>query len=798
MFKKAISILLCVGLCLTAVACGGQGEEPVTAVDPITPETPGGDKYPYREDRDFTASLLPDDEIDESTLPAADSESLGDLTMSSGGYVLAFENSGGYSIGLYSSEGELLFGEEEPAKLYVNSGSAESLEGKYDSVEQKSYGFLATAHLTSEEGSQFTVEDRYFFPEEAEEGVFNVAKTVIVEFVAGSDSGFESVFTISSAVGAAGDYDWFIPNNEFSSMEYGTFTYRETYLGVPMIMMRNQGTGAMLSLSRYQPVIHYENNSYASLTAVNAEDTGSISVEYPRRDTSRRYHDAEAGAKHSLTMSIRVDEENTQSAAMVAAYNAHFNLQDQRIVNTDIDEVYTVINEDYKVFLQEMQQTNIETGKNYTSYGLPWRITIEDGEFGPLTYQAGFIGQQLPSAYHMMLYGVMNNDLESLQNGVNVVDFWVSGAEFMTIVGLPYIWYDTWADGFRSYPCFLRMAVDAMEGVLDAYRLAVAHGIDRPEWYDAVIAFADFLVNYQNDDGSWYRCYNYDGGPFQNWDNGIEEPEGDICQSESKLNTNLPVRFLAKVYEMTGNESYKNAALAAGEFVYENIYPTGVYTGGTCDNPNRVDKESGVYAMYCYDALYMLTGEARWLECLKQATAFTMSTVQIYSYPVRDSALKAAYPCEYGYNDGMSFICCNSTSADNYIAFIYYELFRIYILMGEYTYLKQAEFVQQNTKSIMNWDGALGYAYKSLVAEASTTAGFTFSSASDGAWVTWSSVANAEPIAKMYTNFGSADVMDYADVPLEELRQTLQQVGVGGYEHKYYENTVASQVQYEI
>lgn len=171
-----------------------------------------------------------------------------------------------------------------------------------------------------------------------------------------------------------------------------------------------------------------------------------------------------------------------------------------------------------------------------------------------------------------------------------------------------------------------------------------------------------------------------------------------------------------------------------------------------------------------------------------------MSTVQIFSYPVKPSDLKAAYPCIYGYNDGMSFICVNSTSADNYIAYIYYELFRIYILTGDKAYLKQAEFVQQNTKSIMNWDGALGYKYKSLVAEASTTSGFTFSSASDGAWVAWSSVANIEPIAKMYTNFGKADVMAFADVSLEELRATLEKTGVGGYGHTVYENTVAEKI----
>jgi hypothetical protein len=194
--------------------------------------------------------------------------------------------------------------------------------------------------------------------------------------------------------------------------------------------------------------------------------------------------------------------------------------------------------------------------------------------------------------------------------------------------------------------------------------------------------------------------------------------------------------------------------------------------------------------MYCYDALYVLTGEAKWLECLKQAAAFTMSTCQAFSFPIRDSSLKSAYPLEYGYTDGVSFIVCNSSGVDNYIAYVYYELFRIYVFTGDPGYLKQAEFIQQNTKSIMNWDGALGYKYKSLVAEASTIWDFGFSSADNGVWLPWSSVANVEPIAKMLTVFGKADVMEYAKTPVSELRAALDATGAGGKPHKTYESTV--------
>ena len=764
----------------------------------------------HRKDRDFSKFPVPSNEINENELPAVTDE-LGkvvvlsdqNLSMVNGQYRLDFvkNSSDKYVLQLVNianiSENEnatstnIMFVNEEPVRVFLK-GSNQTIKCGYDTVTQTPFGIIATANITSTAGSKIKVEDRYYFAKENEKGTFNVRQAVIIEEANAADTGFASEYGFKSANNNS--LQWFVPNNIFKTTRENNRIFKETQLGAPMMMMRDTSNGNTLSLSRYQPIVTYENNSYATLEMNNS--TKAITIAYPSNEANRKYHDLTTGAQHVYDMSIRAEVTDSYEVASSSVYNAHFNLQNQRIVNTDIDEVYRVINEDYKVFLHATEQENEDTGKKYTSYGLPWRITIEDGEFGPLTYQAGFIGQQIPSAYNMMLYGVMNDDLTSLQNGVNVIDFWVDDAEFMSVVGVPRIWYDTWSDDFRAYPCFTRMAVDAMEGLLDAYRLAEAHGITKDSWYEAILSFGDFLVYNQNEDGSYYRCYNYDGGPFVSWDNGIEEPVGNICQSLSKSSSPMPVRFLGKLYEMTGDESYKDAAIAAGEYVYNNLYLTGSYQGGTCDNPNATDKEAGVFAMYCYDTLYTLTKDPKWLECLKQAAAFTMSTVLIFSYPVKQSSLKSAYALYSGYNDGMSFIVCDANSGvDNYIAYIYYELFRIYVYTGDTSYLKQAEFIQQNTKSIMNWDGALNYKYKSLVAEASSISTFSYGSASDGAWVTWSSAANAEPIAKMYTNFGYADVAAFKDVELSELRETLNNVGCGGYAHTVYKNTVVEQIQ---
>ena len=206
-----------------------------------------------------------------------------------------------------------------------------------------------------------------------------------------------------------------------------------------------------------------------------------------------------------------------------------------------------------------------------------------------------------------------------------------------------------------------------------------------------------------------------------------------------------------------------------------------------------MDKEAGVYAMYAFDTLYMLTGDVKWLECLEQATIFTMSSVITVSFRIDEDAsdLKAAYSLQCGYTDGLSYITCKGTSVDNYAAYIYYQVFKVYIHTGKDVYFKMAEFIQQNTKSTMDWDGLLNYAYKSLTPEASTIYSFGYASATDdnnvmGVWLPWQSAANAEPIAKMYDAFGVGDVKLLKNVPIEELRAILKAYGVGGNPHRVF------------
>lgn len=756
-----------------------------------------------REDRNLSkAQTIPENKITEEKFVKSRYKDIfkfnDDYYMKADVYNLKFAlKNGEYSVEFIDNKNNAkMFQIIKPAKVYFRGKGQK--ESGYTSIEQHPYGILATATITSDAGSIIRIEDRYYYPNKKEvTNSINVQRALIVEKAASTDRGFESIFGVETLDATTSNLEWFVPNAVFGELTnmaeaqpYKLF--RETLTGLPMSMVRDSRTGYSVSVARYQPVIDYATNSYACVSVHQGQTSGgekhsSVEVTYPTRDTSRKYFNLVEGAQTVYDLTLMAEKTESFDDAMINHYTTQYTLQDQRIVNTDIDECYRVINEDFKDFM-------LSTSRNgLTSYGLPWRVTIENGKIGPKSYQAGFVGQQIPCAYNMMVYGLKHNDLESLNNGKNIINFWVNSAKMMSSDGVPKIWYDGASNVWAGYPTFTRMAVDSMEGLFDAYRLAKTYNIEVSNWYESVKACADWFVRAQNSDGSWYRCYNYQGTYYKGNESDIPWNPGDITRSTSKNNSTMPVRLLGKMYEFTKDSKYLNAIKKAGDFIYNNLYPQHKYYGGTCDNPDSMDKEAGVYAMYAYDTLYTLTKEEKWLECLKQATIFTMSSVLTLSFKIPDSAsdLKAAYSLECGYTDGLSYICCNGTSLDNYAAYIYYQLFRLYIYSGEKVYYDMAEFIQQNTKSTMDWDGKLNYSYKSLTPEASTIYSFGYHSATDdddvmGVWLPWQSAANAEPIAKMYDTFNEADVKAFETTSIETLQEALAKFGVGGKAHRKY------------
>jgi len=354
------------------------------------------------------------------------------------------------------------------------------------------------------------------------------------------------------------------------------------------------------------------------------------------------------------------------------------------------------------------------------------------------------------------------------------LNFWSSSVIQSTY--FPTVWWDPSDNASggskRDYPAFLRCMVDGAEGLLDGFRIASANGESKSQWYNAIVKFADNLVARQNTDGSFCRAYNNDGSVCTDTSNSA-------FQGTSELNTPIAVRFLVKMYELTKKDTYKTAAINAAQYSYTNLYEAlGKYVGGTPDNPNTVDKEAAVYALYCFDSAYTLTGEAKYLKAAEHAAVCALSWVYVYDFAVPSSATTSAINTfAKGGVMGFSFIATGHSSADNYAAYTYFALYKLYLETEDVFFKTAALLIENCTKLCTDYDGRMGFKYAAMMPEATKVADFDF--ASVGTWLPWSGIANIEPIIDFKTAFGSYDI-ESLSLSLADQKARLANYGVGG------------------
>lgn len=717
----------------------------------------------------------------------------------------------GYSLSVRDKEGAVIFQSAAPAAVTVAQGvtrKAVDYAKPYDRVERQERGLVASAIITTANGSSLRVEDCYA---SQNQGIV-VQRRVEVLQGGKQDAGFQSVFALAVHPALAQTYqdvETFIPSLLYRSSDNvtaraafsaGAFQHektlvRETRSGLPMVMVRETTSGLALSIAHIAEGITdpVTAQSADSSTRVDAAcQCGAIGLKreigaspaacfvYPYLETpvvygssaskAVCYHPMEVGASHSYGLFLCAAQTADYNDAMVRLYRANYLSQPVQVYEVDTYEVYDTCMRDLKALYT----------RNGLGCGLPFAVYVDDGTPFAVNFQMGFIGMQITLAHHMIRYGIIHQDEELYRQGVSMVDFWARMAK--TDSGVVKVWFDSVS--FRPYPPFLRIMTDGMEGMLDAYLAVHTAGredADTADWLDMVTRYADFLVREQNADGSFYRCYDYQGHAFQpgNTDGLIGDRN---TFGDSRLNTAIPVRFLIRMYEVTGDPAYLDAAKRAGAFVLENLYPTGQYVGGTPDNPNTVDKEAGIYAMYAYSALYSATADPMYLKAMEQAAVYCMSWVYTYDFPVMNlNHLIAGVPLETGRNDGLSFIATGHSAVDSLIAFLYYDMFKLYVWTGDEVYRDMALFLEKNTKQTMNLGNQYGFAKESLMIEATNIASFRFSTAETrGVWLPWITCANIEPMLTMERTFGARSVDALSQTSLDSLRSMLSAYGCGG------------------
>jgi hypothetical protein len=375
--------------------------------------------------------------------------------------------------------------------------------------------------------------------------------------------------------------------------------------------------------------------------------------------------------------------------------------------------------------------------------GLPFRLRLPEGvleDAEKVSYQMGFVGQQIPLAYHLLRYGLINNDPKIRLKGEVMVDFWAANSP--TDEGLPRTWFNTFPKPhWRRYNTYMRGASDGMVGALMAWDIMQKYGHSKPQWISFCKGFGNWLVKHQNDDGSWFREYHWDSTPAHS----------------GKGNTTHPIPFLVDLWKATGNDKYRDAALKAGEYCWREIHEEFSYVGGTVDNPNVIDKEAGFKAIDAFLALRDITSEERWLTAATQAADFTETWAYCWNIPIPEADTAATFP-RSATTTGYSIIATGHSGADLFLAGAPFLYYRIYLCTGDAHYADFARQLLHNTKQSMDIDGSLGYGHTGLCTEALTLAPSHVGRGHGvNTWLPWLTHSMIEPIVRLQEAYGLMD-----------------------------------------
>jgi hypothetical protein len=190
----------------------------------------------------------------------------------------------------------------------------------------------------------------------------------------------------------------------------------------------------------------------------------------------------------------------------------------------------------------------------------------------------------------------------------------------------------------------IRGETEDLPFLLAAYQREKKAGNDHPEWLKWIISDADWIMAQQRADGSF----------AQSRQTGTTTPRQD-----SGAMTYAPVPSFVALNKETGQKKYLDAAIKAGEYLWNEYGSKSVYCGAT-GNSSVADKESGMLSLEAFLALYEGTKEAKWLQRAGAAASYTESWIWIWNVPMPVDANNATLH----WKKGVSVIGVNGIGSD--------------------------------------------------------------------------------------------------------------------------------------
>lgn len=295
--------------------------------------------------------------------------------------------------------------------------------------------------------------------------------------------------------------------------------------------------------------------------------------------------------------------------------------------------------------------------------------------------QYGFTGQMVLNALHVLNHADELSDPEARTKGLRTIESFVRRAA-ASPHGLVHTLYDfekqrdaSWWSGLLLPLAYadegtnleelmgpvldhMRYAIDALSAAPDgtylrcvaeehhallrAYRAERERGQDHPEWMAAAQSFARFLLQVQEEDGSWRRAYTFAGGP-------LVEPRAWFGRTElnQKSSTATAVPFLHELYTLTGDPAVKDAAVRAARFVAEHFVRGVSHNGGIHDSiyarPQLVDSESILFSLRACLAAADMSGDEDLADAAVDAARLLATWVYLWDVPLPPSSTLARY-----------------------------------------------------------------------------------------------------------------------------------------------------------
>lgn len=610
--------------------------------------------------------------------------------------------------------------------LEVNGNT---LSGNYSSVKEEKKSLVCTATLKTPRGSVFHLKDTYT-PDT--DNHFRMDREVSITRAGAGDDYFNSYFGLTlQRRTQIEDFEFFVPgiwyrNNQclkpgFLASDYtdNYFYFREDRLPLPLISAREKASGLAIDLMHLQanPETFYGENGVDRIVDERMQfgslgftetDSHSILFVFPgiegektyvgripgqqRRGFAYRSHPVCPGIKHAYSLAFGFNQTKSFPHLVETIWKQAWNTYSPSVSKIDVKDAYEASIEVLDAYLMNLNGAP----------GWPFSIYLPNGVPRAYNYQMGFIGFQISNGYFLLRKGLETNNPEYVRKATEVVDFWVNNSQMET--GLIRPWADAYPDRkatWRDYEAYMRVASGGMEGMMGAWNTMKKHGIDKPEWLNYCRRYADWLVKNQEPDGSFYLRYDWKTG----------RPTHD-----SKYTTTNIIRFLIELHAATRDPRYLETALKAGEFSYNFIHHDYLYVGGVIDNPNVKDRESGQMAIYAFLALYDATGDEKWKEAAIQAARYTETFMFAYHVPMAMNDTLTDFPRDISIV-GQTLIATGHSGIDNGLAFSSFQYYRLYLMTGDTHFLQVAKVIQNNTLSIMDLDGKMGYRYRGLLTE---------------------------------------------------------------------------------